>query len=60
MHAGEKRCCFGGVIPFAGRGPPKLGQLKLRINTLTDLPSRTRYARIGAALGEGVRCPIMG
>ena len=34
---------------YAGRGSPKLGQLKLLINTLADLPSRTRYARIGAA-----------
>jgi hypothetical protein len=38
----------------------KLGQLKLRTNTLANLSSRTRYARAGAALGEGVRCPIMG
>ena len=45
---------------YAGDSSPKLGQLKLRTNTLADLPSCTRYARIGAALGEEVRCPIMG
>jgi hypothetical protein len=32
----------------------------VRTNTFANLPSRTRCARIGAALGEGVRCPIMG
>jgi transposase len=31
-----------------------------RPNTLADLPSRTPVRSIGAALGEGVRCPIMG
>src|SRR5215468_6388708 len=50
------RCCWRSAEPWPNVRRARLTKIKTietsYTNTLADLPLRTRYARIGAALGE--------